>query len=200
MLLIADVAARRVAQHELADRVRGRVPEAHRVDAAISSFPFIPRLLVAGKVAEVRLAAVGVRVAGGLDVETIVVDAHDVNIDRDQLLAHRRVVLTSIGHGDVKVTVTGTAISSALHVPVQLSRTGVTAVYRGQTLPATVAFRAGAIVVDLGGVASLRVPMPTIPLVPCQLSATVTGDRVVLSCTFDHVPPEMIGVANTVSR
>jgi LmeA-like phospholipid-binding len=199
VLVIADVAARGVAQRELSDRVHGRVPEARRVDAAISSFPFMGRLLLNGNVSEVRLAAIGIRVAGGLDVDTIVVDAHDVSIDRDQLLGHRRVVLTGVGRGDVTVMVSGKAISSALGIPVQLSRAGVSVVYRGQTLPATVGFRAGAIVVDIGRVASLRVPMPKIPLVPCQPSATVTGDRVVLTCSFDRVPPEMIGVANAVS-
>ena len=42
--------------------------------------------------------------------------------------------------------------------------------------------------------------MPKLPLVPCQPSATVLGDRVVLSCTFDRVPAEMIGAANAVSN
>lgn len=200
LLAVADVAARGAAESELADRVHGRVPEAHRVDAGISSFPFIGRLLAAGTVGEVRVAAIGVKLAGGVDAESIVVDAHRVGIDRDQLLGHRRVVLTGVGHGDAKVTVTAAAISSALGMPVQLSRNGVQVSYRGQTVAATVGFRAGAIVVDIAGVASLRVPMPKLPLVPCQPSATVLGDRVVLSCTFDRVPAEMIGAANAVSN
>jgi hypothetical protein len=176
------------------------MPEAQRVDAGISSFPFLGRLIVAGKVGEVRIAAIGVRLVGGLDAESIVVDAHNVTIDRGQLTGHRRVVLTGVGHGDVKLTVTGAAISSALGIPVQLTSNGVQATYRGRTVTATLGFRAGAIVVDLSGVASLRVPMPKIPLMPCQPTATVLGDRVVLTCSFDRIPPEMVGAANRLSN
>jgi hypothetical protein len=101
-------------------------------------------LLDSGKVGKVRLAAAGVRLGAagaGVDVESIVVVAHDVSIDRDQLTGHRRVVLTGVGHGDVRVAVTGDAISSALGVP------GVLARVNGR-----VAFRDGAIVVDLPGI------------------------------------------------
>jgi hypothetical protein len=198
--VVADVAARSTAQRELADRVHGRMPEAQRVDAGISSFPFIGRLIVSGKVGEVRIAAIGVRLVGGLDAEQIVVDAHDVTVDRDQLVGHRRVVLTGVGHGDVKLTVTGAAISTALGIPVQLTNKGIQVTYGGRALSATLGFRAGAIVVDLAGVASLRVPMPKIPLMPCQPTATVLGDRLVLVCSFDRIPPEMIGAATRLSN
>lgn len=194
--------ARSAAAHEMATRVHGRVPQARRVDAGISSFPFVGRLLVAGRVGHVRLAAAGVRVgpsgASVIDIESIVVDAHDVTVDRDQLVGHRRVVLTGVGHGDVRAIVTGAAISSAVGVPVTLADNAARVLFHGATITARVEFRGGAVVIGIAG-ASLRVPLPNVPLMPCQPTATVFGDRVVLTCSFDRIPPEMIGAAQRIS-
>jgi hypothetical protein len=41
--------------------------------------------------------------------------------------------------------------------------------------------------------------MPKVPLMPCQPTATVLGDRVVLTCSFDRIPPEMIGLAQRLA-
>jgi hypothetical protein len=82
---------------------------------------------------------------------------------------------------------------------VQLTHNAVRATYHGRSVTATVGFSAGAIVVGLPGLASLRVPVPKIPLMPCQPSASVLDDRVVLTCSFNRIPPEMIGLANRLT-
>lgn len=90
----ADLFSRQQAEDQLGQRVRAEVGGSGPVQAEIDSFPFLGRLLAAGHVSRMEVAAADVRV-DRLKLASIRVDLRDVRLDRDQLLAERKAVLRS---------------------------------------------------------------------------------------------------------
>ena len=131
VLVVADVAARGVAEDQLRQRVVSRVQAAgSEVDgpasASISSFPFLGRLLVSGTISEVDVSLADVTVRG-VTFASVGVELRAVHIDRDALVQDRRVALQSIGRGTAVVEISGDEVSRLLGVPIVLEegRAGV---------------------------------------------------------------------------
>lgn len=190
LLAVADVTARTVAQDELADRLHAAVPGATATGAEIRSFPFLPRLALAGDVPEVDARVHGVTVRG-LTFDVIQVDLHGVQLDRDQLVRDRRVVLEGIERGRVRAEVTDTALSEVLGVPVTLEDGRATVTVAGRQVGATLAVRDNRLVVGGVGVSLPGLDLVA-PLLPCVANADVEPGRVVLSCDFTEVPRELL--------
>jgi len=189
LLVAADLTARRVAEDELAARVKAAAPTATSATAEVRSFPFLGRLLVSGAVSEVDAAVDGVTV-DGLRFDSIAVDLHGVQVDRDQLLRDRRVVLENIQRGRVQARVTQDALTEALGVPVTLGQGTASVTIAGRRVGAGLAVRNGRLIVDVAGF-SLPTTHVTAPLLSCPPDATVVPGEVLLSCEFTGVPQEL---------
>ena len=189
LLVSADVVARKLAEDELAARVKTAVPTAATTSAQLRSFPFLARLLVSGDVSEVD-AAVGDVTVQGLRFASIAVDLHGVRVDRDQLVRDRRVVLQKIDRGRVEARVTAEALTEALGVPVSLEQGRASVTIAGRTLGAELEVENGRLVVGVTGF-SLPAIHVTAPLLPCVANARVVPGVVLLTCDFTEIPKEL---------
>jgi hypothetical protein len=190
LLVIADLTARSVAEAELADRVRARVPEAERASVDIASFPFLGRLLASGNVGQLDARVSGITVRG-LRFDFIAVELHGVRLDRDQLVGDRRVVVEGIERGEARAEVPQAALSDALGVPIMLEDGRASVEVLGRRVSASLAVEDGTLVV--GGV-GLSLPGFDLvaPLLPCVPDLEILAGRVVLACDFTEIPRELL--------
>jgi hypothetical protein len=176
---LADIATKALAESQIETTADKEAPEASS-DAAIPVFPFLPPLLVAGKVDEVSLRMTHVP-AGPVFFDRLDFDLHGVQISRRALLNERRVELVAIERGTVTAVVPLPAAAQALPI------SDLTARVSGRT-----------IVVRGAGV-SVSIPMPAPDLVPCAATATLQAGRVRLTCTLTEIPRALVEALNQAS-
>lgn len=202
LLVVADLAAKGVAESQLAGRVQQAAARNGSANASIASFPFLGRLLVSGHVSEVDVGLTDVSV-GKLRFASITDRMHDVHVDRDELVSNRRVMIRSIGSGSVTAEIRESELSRAIGVPLQLQQGQAKVSVAGLSLSASFAVRNNQLV--LGGLGSLPLEplarlaplvIPKAPLLPCVADLEIRPGVLRLACTFDRVPPELIGAAN----
>lgn len=193
VLVGADVAARRVAEGEVEQRARAEAKDARSVDASIASFPFLPRLLLAGSVPEVGVHLVEVT-SGPLDLAAVDVDLRGVRLDRGALFSGVA-ELQGIDGGTVTVDLDAAAISRALRLPVSISGGALRVRFRGLEVSARPeAGEDGSLVLRAARLPRLRISLTRSRLVSCAAArATVEGDRVRLACDVTDVPPGLRG-------
>lgn len=180
--LVADIALKALAESQIETTAQREAPDA-TTDAAIPVFPFLPPLLLAGRVDEVsvhmRQVAAGAAVFDRLDF-----DLRGVTISRRALLEERRVELVDIDRGTVSAVV-------ALPAPVRSLPVG--------RLTARVVGRS--IVVAGPGGASVSIALPRASLLPCdEGAATLVAGRVRITCTLDDIPPALVKAINNAPR
>ena len=190
LLALADFGARRIAEQELAGRVRDAVPTAGDASAEVRSFPFLPRLLASGDVPEVD-ARVGPVTVEGLRFDFIAVELHGVQLDRDELLGRRRVILERIERGEVRAEVDQAALSEVAGVPITLENGRASVQVKGVTVAANLSVRDGRLIVGGAGI-SLPALNLNGPLLPCVANAEILAGRVALTCEFTEIPRELI--------
>ena len=193
VLVVGDVAARRVAEGRVEERARTEAREARSVDARIGSFPFLPRLLLAGSVPEVDVHLVEVT-SGPLDLAAVDVDLRGVRLDRGALFSGVA-ELQGIDGGTVTVDLDAAAISRALRLPVSIGGGALRVRFRGLEVSARPeAGEDGSLVLRASRLPALRVSLTRSRLVSCAAArATVVGDRVRLACDVTEVPPALRG-------
>lgn len=176
--VVADIGAKALSESQIEQTAHREVPESS-TDAAIPVFPFLPPLLLAGKVDEVSVRLTRVPVQGGVMFDKLDFDLRGVEISRRALLNERRVQLVKIDRGTVTALVALPEIVRALPI---------------EGLSARVVDRS--IVLQGPGGVSVRIPMPTEDLIPCDGTATVVGGRVRISCTLEEIPPALVEAVN----
>jgi hypothetical protein len=157
-------------------------PEA-TVRADIDAFPWLPPLLLGGNVAHVEVVLRNV----GVDrfrFDRLEFDLDGVEISRRSLFNDREVVIEDIDEGTVTA---------------ELSLESVTRMLGGRQLPQgeLTGRVSGRNLVLRAGPLSVTVPLPRASLLPCDGQASVTAERVIVSCTVTDVPP---GLVEAVSR
>jgi len=198
VLVIGDFIAKAYATDQLKERAERAVRGATSSSASISSFPFTARLLIAGSVPKVGVRVEPV-VAGRVTFSSVAVDLHDVHVDRDLLINERKVRLTSIGSGTVTAEITDAEISRLAGVPISFTPGKASVRAGGVTVGAQLSAANGNLTIGGAQGVPIRVRVPRAPLFPCDASkAEVEQGKVVLSCTVNRVPPELVGV--TVKR
>ena len=196
--MVADVAARGVAEDQLRQRVESRVAASGSssgapVSAQISSFPFLGRLLLSGTISEVDVSLVDVTVRG-VTFASVGVELRSVRIDRDTLVQDRRVALQSIGRGTAVVEISGDEVSRLLGVPIVFEEGQARVRVGGQLVSVAARVEGGALVVEAGGLTLPPIEIPPLPLVSDCLSGTeILAGRLRLTCTLDQVPVELAG-------
>jgi len=191
----ADVVLKNRAQDELATQVAARVPGTMGVRAKISSFPFVGRLLTSGRVPKVVVTAQTTS-AGEVSLTDIRVQVEDVQMDTGEATRGRAVV-RSIGRGSVEADLRQDQINARLPRGYQVRLEPDKAVVTG---PASiqaqlVATPEGTIQLRVANRSLFDLPFPKTDLLPCVPRATFVTGAVHLACTFDQVPPLLLGRA-----
>ena len=175
------------------ERARAEAGQVGSVAARIRSFPFLPRLLLAGSVpgVDVHLEQV---TSGPLDLAAVDVDLRGVLLDRDALFAGTP-ELRDIEGGTVTVELDAAAIEQVVRLPVSIGGGAVRVRLRGMEVVARPeAGRDGSLVLRAGRLPPLRVPLTRSRLISCAAArVTVEGERIQLSCDVTEVPPALQG-------
>jgi len=191
----ADVVLKGRAEDELASQVTARVPGTTGVKAKISSFPFVGRLLLSGKVAKVMVTA---QRSGGsvVSLSDIQVRVEDVAMDSDAA-RHGRVVVQSIGRGSAQADLRQDQINARLPRTYQVQVSPGKAVVTGPVaIPAQlVATPEGSIQLRVANRPLVDLPFPKTDLLPCSPKAAFISGAVRLTCTFDQVPKLLLNLA-----
>src|SRR5438105_2916564 len=101
---IADVGARQWAEGQIESRARAELPSQVSVSAHVRGFPFLPPLLLGGRVSEADGHFENVP-AGALTLSAVDIELHGVRINRNKLLGERKVEITGISEGTVAVEI-----------------------------------------------------------------------------------------------
>ena len=193
--LVFDVVLKGRAEAELADEVERRVPGASGVEADISSFPFVGRLLLSGRVSKVVITAqhAGIDVVALSDVR---VQVEDVEMDTDAAMDGRAVV-RSIGRGSVQADLRQEEINSLLPRGYSVQMQGEKATISGPAASRAqfVTTPEGSVQLRIADRALVDIPFPKTDLLPCAPAATFVTGAVRLACTFDELPPLLVDLA-----
>lgn len=193
--LIFDVVLKGRAEAELADEVTRRVPGTTGVEAEISSFPFVGRLLLSGEVSKVVITAQHAG-SGAVALSDIVVQVEDVAMDSDEAMGGRAVV-QSIGRGSVQADLRQDQINSRLprgyQVQMQAGKATVSGPAAAQATLVTTP--EGSVQLRVAGRSLVDVPFPKTDLLPCSPTPTFVAGALRLACSFDAVPPLLLDLA-----
>lgn len=198
LLGVADIGGRSFAEAELAAKVERSVKGSSGVDADISSFPFLGRLLVSG---EVPRLDVRVRSLSGtsLEVTHTLLRLDGVVLDRSELVKGRAEV-KDIERGTVEMTIEAAALAALVPDEVDLTvRDGrLVAAFRGiEVSAATLDIdEEGALRLQIPPLPAVRIVLPGSTLFPCRPDAELVNDEVRLRCAFEDVPPALVRAAN----
>lgn len=187
----ADLALRTVAERRLESRAARAAGEGAEATAEIGSFPFVPRLLLAGSVPEVRVRASPVT-AAGLLFDAVEVELDGVELDRGALYGGQ-LRLQDIDAGTVTVEIGGGLLTDALDLPIEVEEGLLRVVVAGQPVTARAEVADGMLVVTVAGLPALRLEVPRTDLSPCLgAEVSVSGDRLRISCSIGSVPAGLL--------
>jgi hypothetical protein len=188
-----DVVARNWAETQIESRARAEFPAEVSVSAHVRGFPFVPRLLLGGKVSEVDAHFEQVP-AGSLTLAAVDVALNGVRVDRDVLLSERRVELVSISEGRLSIEITAATLSKAIGLPVEISGGEIRLKVTGKQSVAKAVIRGNDLVLSVAGIEK-RIPIARTRLIPCAADVTVLSGRVRLSCVIHELPPALLRAA-----
>lgn len=194
--LAADVVLKNRAETELAAEVARRVPGTTGIEATISSFPFVGRLLLSGKVPKVVVTAQHAGTPDVVALSDIRVQVDDVEMDT-AAAKDGRAVVRSIDRGSVQADLRVDQINPRLPrgFSVQLQAGKAVVSGPGGAEATLVATPEGALQLKIANRTLLDLPLPKTDLLPCAPAATFVSGAVRLSCTFDEVPPLLLNLA-----
>jgi len=192
LLGVADFAARRVAEEQVAERVAAIKGVEGHAEVGIDSFPFLVGLLASGTVSDLSVAFDHVR-TDRVRFATVAVDLEEVRVSRTELLSERRVVLQDVGRGTARAELTQEELSRLLDLPVTVERGRVRVRVAGQQLTATASVSDDVLRLTVAGARVPAITIPKLPLVPCLADLELVPGRVLLSCRLDQVPPDLVG-------
>lgn len=185
-----DQGARVFAENKLEEKARAEVRGAGSVDASISSFPFLGRLLVSNSVSTVEVRAERAELNDLLS-GAVEVDLRGVRLERGALFSGK-VRLERIDAGTITIELDAAGLGRVLKLPVTIAGDEVRLTIAGRTLAARASMDAGALVLEVAGIRTLRVPVARSGLVNCTAAtAEVAGDTIRLTCQVDEVPPAL---------
>lgn len=158
------------------DTVRSHTDEHARVEADASGSPFLPGLLLEGRVEQVEVTLR--EIAGHeLAIGTAAIGAEGIHLDRAAMY-RGDVRITDVERGTATIIIDQAELSDAMGAPVDLD-------------PALVDLAGTAL--EVAGTPVFDIPVDT-PLMPCAPDLEVDAPHVRLSCTFAGIP----GVLQTV--
>jgi hypothetical protein len=175
-LLAAELLAPRLLEEQIEEQVRVNTGEVATVEAELGGFPFLPGLLLDGRVEtlDLRLEELAGREVTFGEVE---VALEGILLDRDVLWGGELRV-TGIDVGTIRLELVDERIGAVSDV---VDRLGSDAVR----------LRDRALELAPQGVQPVQLPLDD-DLLPCSPSAELDGDVVRLECEFEDVPPMLL--------
>lgn len=188
-----DLAARSIAQNHFTQDIRSRTA-AKSVSVRVDSLPFLFDLLAHGSVQSVDIQLEQVPV-GKLDLARIDVSGRTVQLNRGYLFGSHRIRVTSISSAEVRVTVTASELSAAIHRRVALDGPDTIKVKIGPLMvPATLGVVDGhELTIGEDGFQLLHIDLDSSPLVPrCAMKLTISSGSATLACDVAPVPSSLL--------
>lgn len=199
LLVVGDVSARAFVESKATQRAQLEAPPGSVVSASIKAFPFIPPLLLGGRVSQVGVHIENVT-ADVITFATVDLRLRGVKLDRDRLLKDRKVRVVDIDKGTVKATVTQEALTNALHVPVTISDGQVSVKILQKSFSVSPSITAtGKLTLTGAAGRSLTLTIPKLDYVPCLSEIEARAGRLVLSCEINDVPPALVDAVENAS-
>jgi len=193
--LVADVVLKSQAETELAAEVARRVPGTTGVEADISSFPFVGRLIMSGKVPKVVITAQHVG-SDPVELSDIRVQVDEVEMDTAEARGGKAVV-RSIKRGSVRADLRADQVNPRLPRNFQVEFQSGKAVVKGpgSVQAELVATPEGSLQLRAAGKSLFELAFPKTDLLPCAPTATFVTGAVRLACSFEGVPPLLLNLA-----
>jgi hypothetical protein len=202
-IVIVDVLARRYAESNVEEAVRRRSGQIGTVAASIDSFPFVGRLLLWSDVPhlDLRIGDIDEDVAGA--VEELRVDIDGLELDRGVLVNDRRARITGVDRVRVTAVIDLgqlAAVARAAGIDVTVHDGTATFGTAGVDVEveAEVTVEGGFVVLTARGLPPIRLPLPVAALVPCDPSAEIDGDLLVVTCASDQLPEIVVAAIGSV--
>jgi hypothetical protein len=197
VLGVGDVGARIYAQDRASHQIDQRVPGASS-SVSISSFPFVAKLLMSGKVDKIT-AQVKHANAGQFTFDRIDVTLSGVRLNRDQLVNGQHVQVDGISVGNVRADLSELSVNKALQalgqpVVVHLVQGAADVTVSGVTVPSQLALVNNQLQIRVAG-ELVTVPIPRLPVLPCAATVAVIPGHLLVSCTFHQVPSAFLRLA-----
>lgn len=191
----ADIVLKNRAESRLAAEIVTRAPGTTGVQARIRSFPFVGRLLVSGRVAQIDVTAQHAS-PGGVSLFDIRLRVEDVVMDAGEATRGRAVV-RSIGRGSLQADLGQDEINARLPKQFQVRLQQGAAVISGPGgAEGTLTAKDGRVQLRVGGRSVLDLAVPTSALLPCTPVGTFVAGAVRLTCNFTEVPEVLVDLAN----
>jgi hypothetical protein len=181
LVAVADHFTVRWSESTVANHIEHRFPGSHAT-VTISSSPYLVRLVVFGKVQNVRAHVTNVP-DGRLRLDTVDVTANDLKVDRGQLL-HGKTRIDSLSTATITARVSVAEVLRAYGLG-ELSALGGLVTGAKGTLHA----EGNQMKVSIGPLSFAFTSTALIP--PCGGTAAISAGQVVLSCTTRSVPPAL---------
>jgi len=191
VLVGADVAARGFVSAAVSNRAQQEAPVGSTATASVGGFPFLPPLLLGGRVDRASVHVKNIT-TGVLVFAEVSVDLRGVRLDRGRLIDDRKARITKIDHGTIRAVLTADALSNALHVPVRMQGGQITATVAGVDVGLTPRVVDNRLTLSGSVGRSFTLRVPSSGYVPCVNSAVVEESQLALSCTIHSVPPALL--------
>jgi hypothetical protein len=176
-VFVADHVAIHWTEGRVASHIEHSFPGSHAT-VTISSSLYLPRLAVSGTVRDVHAHVTDVT-DGRLHLDTVDVTAHDLKINRDDLL-HSQTRVDSLSTATITATLT---VAEALRAAGYGAESDLSGLASG--MKATVQAGPGLVHIEVG---PLNFTFSYNSLVPCVGSGEVSGGEIILTCTTHTVP------------
>lgn len=181
------------------ERAQLEAPPGSVVTASVGGFPFVPPLLLGGKVSQVGVHLENVA-AGAVTFATVDLELRGVELDRNRLITSRKVRILDIASGTIDVVLTQQALSDALRVPVTIADGAVSVTVLQKAFAVTPSISAdGKLTLTGAAGRTLTLAIPKHPYVPCLGEITVLAGRLRLSCEITNVPAALVDAVEEAS-
>lgn len=189
LAVVVDVAAKAFAEAKIEKGAERRGGVSTSAEAAIRSFPFLPRVLTSGSAGGVNVRMTGFA-AGRLRLALVEVDVGELRLDKAKLLQGGGVEVTGISDASVAVEITGPDLASATRLPVTIEEGEVRISAGGRAVGVTPTLSdEGSLRLGGAGVAPTTLGLERTGISACtSTSVAVQGDRLRIECRTEEVP------------
>jgi hypothetical protein len=192
-----DFVARAWVESQVANATHRRISGVASVDVSIDSFPFLGRLAAAGQISHITMRLD--EVAGQpVDVRTLRVDVHDLELSRSVLLGKAHVQLTGVRLVRLTAVITQDALRKLTRADIQISDGRIAITGGGHTVTAEVSVVNGRLRFKVDPLPAFTVPLPTTELLPCHVQVTARDGELDLTCTTTKLPPIVVRAVGSV--
>jgi hypothetical protein len=196
VLLAVDVGSRLWVQQKMASTISRQVPGVRKVQAEISSFPFLGRLFLLGDVSKVTIKMQDVT-TDLVDISQLRASVTGAKLDRGRLMGGH-ITVTKVSKVAVAAVLSDADLSQAAHVSVHVTTGKATVEVAGVHASVSVAVQGRYLTLGAAGV-SVHVPIPAEEYMPCVPGVQLEEGQAVLACTSDHLPSVVVQAIGSVN-